>query len=123
MKRNLFAVLVILFALNTLADAVSVAPNEAVLKGTVTEYCLTSSTHLGITPEQVLYKMVIYVEEAEDVNGLPNFLKGKEGQSISVYSKEKQPLELFGKKIKGLIKYTGDERGGLFWIKEIEVVK
>jgi len=98
-------------------------PNEAIIRGTVREYCLTSSTLSGISPEQVLYRMVISVEEVEDVKGYPNFLKGKEGQSLSFFTKEKISMELFGKHIKAEVEYKGDERGGKFWIKHIEVMR
>jgi hypothetical protein len=121
--RLTFPVLVIFFVSNILANAVSVIPNEAILTGTIKEYCLTSASLSSIIPEQVLYRLVISVEEVEDVKGYPNFLKGKEGQSVTLYSKEKQPLELFGEKIKALVEYVGDERGGLFWIKHIEIIK
>lgn len=128
-KRHIFSIrllilfLVIFLAFNVLANSVPVIPNKAVLRGTVMEYCVTSSSLSGISPEQVLYKLVISVDEVTDVEGYPNFLKGKEGQSVTFYSKEKQTSELFGKKVKALVEYKGDERGGLFWIKHIEIIK
>ncbi len=123
--RFLFIVIVIALILscNSLADAVPVIPNEAILRGTVMEYCLTLSTLSGISPEQVLYRVVISVEEVEDVKGYPNFLKGKEGQNLTFSTKEKISMELFGKRIKAEVEYKGDERGGRFWIKDIGIIK
>ncbi len=123
MKPTFFA-LVIFFLLYILvsADAVPVMPNETAVKGHVEEYCLTSSKLLGIKPEIVLYKLVISVEKVEDIKG-PNFLKGKEGQLVTLYSKEGLSSKFYGEKIKAIVEYKGDERGGLFWIKRIEIIK
>ena len=121
--RLLFFTLII-FSLGTgVADSVSVIPNKAVIKGTVAEYCLISSGSIGIKPEMPLNKLTITVEEVEDENGHPNFLSGKKGQNIIFYSKEKLPQELYGQKIKAVVEYVGDERGGKFWIKDIKVIK
>ena len=123
MKPTFFA-LVIFFLLYILvsADAVPVMPNETAVKGHVEEYCLTSSRLLGIKPEIVLYKLVISVSIVEDIKG-PNFLKGKEGQLVILYSKEELSSKYYGEKIKAIVEYKGDERGGLFWIKQIEIIK
>ena len=117
-----FLALTLFFVLNTLSEAVPVMPNETVIKWRIDEYCLTSSSLLKIEPEITLCKLVVSVENVEGVKG-PNFLKGKEGQSVTLYSKEKQPVELFGKKVKITLEYRGDERGGLFWIKRIEIIE
>lgn len=119
----LFIVIALILSCNLLADAVPVIPNVAILRGTVMEYCLTSSILSGISPEQVLYKVVISVEEVEDVKGYPNFLKGKEGQNLTFFTKEKISMELFGKRIKAEVEYKGDERGCRFWIKDIGIIK
>lgn len=119
----LFIVIVLILSCKSLADAVPVIPNEAILRGTVMEYCLTSSTLSGISPEQVLYKLLISVEETEDVERYPNLLKGKEGQVLTFFTKETPSLEVFGKRIKARVKYMGDERGGRFWIKDIGIIK
>ena len=74
---------------------------------------MTSSKLLGIKPEIVLYKLVISVEKVEDIKG-PNFLKGKEGQLVTLYSKEGLSSKFYGEKIKAIVEYKGDERGGLF---------
>lgn len=96
-------------------------PNETIVKGNVEEYSLTSSKLLEIKPDMVLYRLVILIEKTENVKG-PNFLKSKEGQFVTLYSKEELSSEFYGKKIKATVEYRGDERGGLFWIKQIEVV-
>jgi hypothetical protein len=105
------------------ANSVPVVPNETVLEGFVIELCLTSSSSLSMSPPQTLYKLVVSVEKVEEAAGHPNFLKGREGQSITLYSKERQPPEIFGKKIRATVKYVGDERGGLYWMNRLEVMK
>jgi hypothetical protein len=122
------SIIVLLFVMSpiffsTHAEAAPVIPNEAVLMGTVEEYSLVQSGSLGIAPEQILHKITISVKMVADTDDHPNLLRGKEGQSISLYSKEKQPSDLTGQEVKALIEYRGDERGGLFWIKHIETIK
>lgn len=123
MKPTFFA-LVIFFLLYILvsADAVPVMPNETAVKGRVEEYSLISSKLMGIKPEMTLYKLVISIEKVENVKG-PNFLKDKEGQLVTLYSKEGLSSKFYGEKIKAIVEYRGDERGGLFWIKRIEIIK
>ncbi len=100
-----------------------VIPNESVVNGTVVEYSIVSSHLIGIKPEQIIYNLTINIESAKSVNDRPNFLNNKEGQNIQFYSREKLSPELFGKKIKAVATYTGDEKGGLYWIKYIETIK
>jgi hypothetical protein len=98
-------------------------PNRAVLYGTVMEYCLSSSSLFNIKPEQTLNKLVISVDKVEDMKGFQNMLKEKDGQSVTVYSKEKQSSELFGKRVRTVVEYIGDEKGGIIWIKDIEITQ
>ena len=100
-----------------------VVPNEAFLKGIVLEYCVTSSSTLGIKPEQALYKVLVSIEETGAVKEFPGFLKGKEGQALTFYSRETMSTEFYGKRIKALVTYEGDEKGGFYWIKQIEIVQ
>lgn len=123
MKPKFFAIVIFfLFDILVSVDAAPVMPNETVVRGRVEEYSLISSKLVGIKPEMTLYKLVISIEKVENVKG-PNFLKDKEGQFVTLYTKEEISSDFYGKKIKAKIEYTGDERGGLFWIKQIEIVK
>jgi len=105
------------------AGAVPAVPNSGILTGKVMEFSITSSVLSGIKPEQVLYRFVISADEIEDVEGSPNFLQGREGKFVTLYSKEKLSPELFGKKVKAEVEFRGDERGGLFWIRRIEAAE
>jgi hypothetical protein len=83
-----------------------------------------SSSLYGMAPEQTIYKLTIMVEASEDINDFVNFLKGKEGQVLTFFTKINPSVDVYGKKIKAEVTYSGDERGGKFWIhKNIEVLK
>lgn len=101
------------------AHAVPARNNKAILVGIVKEYSITSASLVGMQPEQVLYKLTIYVESSEKVSKFPNFAKNMEGKTVNIYSKEKLLPELFGKRIRIVVEYLGDEKGGVFWIKGI----
>ena len=122
LKRAIINYLMLGFSItmsfSSLVYAVPVVPNESVVKGTVMECYSISSTALNIKPEQTLYRVLVLVEDVKNIKG-SNFLEGKQGQSILFYTKEKLPLQLIGKKVEAIVKYTGDERGGLFWIMDI----
>ncbi|MCX5898403.1 MAG: hypothetical protein NTY29_09440 [Proteobacteria bacterium] len=111
--------LIIVAAFFKYAHAVPTAPNQTLIRGTVVEYAITSSKLLGIEPDQTLYRLIVAIEEVEAVNSFSNFLKGPKRQSIILYSKEKQPEDITGRKITAVIEYAGDERGGLWWIKDV----
>jgi hypothetical protein len=42
---------------------------------------------------------------------------------ISFLTKEKLSPELFGKKIQAKARYSGDERGGRYWIRNVEIAE
>lgn len=98
---------------------VPAAPNEAVIQGKVMKYCIINSTLLKIEPEQTLYSLHVLIKSAQDMPGKSNFLKEKVGKVVKVYSKKPLSPQLFGKEIKARVEYSGDERGGKFWLKEI----
>jgi hypothetical protein len=131
MKRNapinrlivLLVTLLILFLTEENGISVPVIPNESVVNGTVSEYSIVSSQRVGIKPEQIIYRLTVTVDFTQSVNGMPNLLDKKIGQDIQFYSREKLSPELFGEKVKALVIYRGDEKGGLFWIRNIEIIK
>ena len=115
---------VFLFSAFFMSSAVPVIPNKAVLVGTVREYSAGSSSLYGMSPEQTIYKLTIMVEASEDIEDFTNFLKGKEGQILTFFTKADPTIEVYGKRIKARVSYSGDERGGSFWIhKNIEIIK
>ena len=102
---------------------VPAAPNQSIVRGTVSAYCVVSARLLGIEPEQTIYKITMLVEASEAVKDSADFASGKEGQDIELLTKVKPAEELFGKRIKAVVFYRGDERGGSFWIRNLEVIK
>lgn len=101
--------------------SVPVIPNESIIEGFVSEYTILSSRLIGIQPEQVLYRVTVRIDSTEDLENRPNFIKGKEGRDVQFYTKEMVSPEVFGKRIKAKVEYRGDERSGMFWIREILV--
>lgn len=119
-----FTFIALLLSTFSISSAVPVIPNKAIMVGTVMEYSIGSSSLYGISPEQTLYKLTIKVETSEDIEPFTNFLKGKEDHVITFFTKEKISLEVYGKRIKAQVAYSGDERGGKFWISNtIEILK
>jgi len=100
--------------------SVPVLPNETVVEGTVSEYAIVSSRLAGIKPEQVLYRITIYIETTKSAGGGPDFLSDKVGKDVPFYTKHKLSPELFGRKVRARVEYRGDERGGLFWVRDVE---
>ena len=110
--------LLFVLAFSITASAVPVMENELKVSGTVVEVCVVSATTLHIQPEQLIFLLRIVVESVEVIKP-PNFLQGKAGETVTLLSKEKIPQELFGKRVKLLVHYRGDEKGGGFWIRKI----
>jgi hypothetical protein len=100
-----------------------VIENEAIIEGVVAEYSIISSHLIGIEPEQVLYRLVIHVQSSKNVMDKANFLISRRGEDIQFYSRDKLAPELFGKRISAYARFSGDERGGKFWIRNIEVIE
>lgn len=111
-----------LLAMGGKSVSVPVIQNECIVEGTVAEYAIVSSRLINIEPDQVLYRLVITVQSVKKIDNQPNFLSGKEGQEISFLTKEKLSPELFGKKIQAKARYSGDERGGRYWIRNVQTL-
>jgi len=100
---------------------VPVAPNDSIITAKVLEYSILNSTLEEIEPEQILYSLRVLVVSSEDVNGKVNFTQSKIGQVIKVYSKKMLSAILFGKVIEANVSFSGDERGGKYWIRNIKL--
>ncbi len=121
MRLKLFATLASIAVIGT-ASAVPVVPNASLIRGTILESGEISSSLLGIQPEQTIYKVLVHVECSKDAGEMRNFLKGKEGEDMPFYSKKPLPSDIVKKGIKARVSYRGDERGGLWWILEVEIL-
>lgn len=115
-------VVFLLLAMGGKSVSVPVIPNECIVEGTVAEYAIVSSRLISIEPDQVLYRLVITIQSTRKIDNQRNFLSGKEGKDVSFLAKEKLSPELFGKKIQAKARYSGDERGGRYWIRNVEIV-
>ncbi len=101
--------------------AVPVAPETSVVEGTVCGYSILSSFLIGIQPEQVLHRITLCVESAGDGGEKGDRIVGRAGKYLPLYSKERLSPRLFGRKVRVRVIYRGDERGGLFWIEDLEI--
>jgi len=115
------SIIFLLFAVSV--TAVTVVPNSALITGVILEYGIVSSRLLGIQPDQMLYKLTIHIESSEDIVGMANLLKGKEGEDISFYTKEKLSFDIFDKRVRAEVTYRGDERGGRWWLRSIKILE
>jgi hypothetical protein len=118
---TIFPVIFLLFAGNV--TTVTVVPNSALITGIILEYGTVSSRLLGIQPDQTLYKVTIRLESSEDIDGMPNLLRGKEGEDISFYTKEKLSSDIFDKRVRAEVTYRGDERRGRWWLRSIKILE
>ena len=104
------------------ASAVPVIPNASSIKGIVLECEAISSTLLGMQPKQTIYRLTIQIESSEDVGEMRNFLKGTEEKEMVFYTKKPLPSEIIKKTVKARVSYRGDERGGQWWVQEIQIL-
>ncbi len=125
-KKVLFIVTILCIAVSFVSamgqrpGSVPVIANESFIEGIVSEYAILSSHLAGIEPRQVLYRLTVTIESSRGMGGGPDFLKEKKGMDVPFYSKEKISHDMYGKKIKARVAYSGDERGGIYWIHNIE---
>ena len=126
MKRiitlTVFSMVFLLFVVGRVSGG-TVIPNGALITGVILEYGIVSSRLLGMQPDQTLYKLTIHLESSGDIGGMPNLLRGKEGEDITFYTKEKLSSDIFGKKVKAEVSYRGDEHGGRWWTKSIRILE
>jgi hypothetical protein len=101
---------------------VHVIANESVITGTVLDHDVVSSTLLGISPAMSIYRIDVRVEMSEEVEGMPSAMMYKEGGVLQLHSKKELPSNLLNKSVKARVSYAGDERGGRFWVDELERV-
>lgn len=124
-KALILTVLSMVFLLFAASSVIggTVIPNGALITGVISEYGMVSSRLLGIQPDQTLYKLTIHLESSEDIVGMPNLLRGKEGEDITFYTKEKLSSDIFNKKVRAEVLYRGDERGGRWWVRSINILE
>ncbi len=111
------------FSYSQTLQAVPVIPNEGIIEGRVLGYCIISSSILDIKPDQTLYRLKILVTGSKNMEGKGNLTRDKVGKIIDVHSKEKLAENLFSQRINARVVYQGDEKGGLYWIKNINILK
>lgn len=99
--------------------SVPVSENKTEIIGIVKGYSIISSGLINVEPEQKIYKLTVKITETKNLNNSNNYLSRFDNDVVELYSKNRLSSELYGTKIRILIKYSGDEKGGLFWIQKI----
>lgn len=102
---------------------VPVAPNDSLVTGLVLGYAILNSKVEDIQPEQVLHVLWLEIQQAQDVNEMPNFAKRHLGEVLQVFTKDPLSPYLFGKTVRGHVQLVGDERGGHFWISDVQILE
>lgn len=69
-----------------------------------------------------IYRLKVRIDKSIDIEGYPNFLKGKDGQDIVFLIKDIEVKGLINKKIRAVVEYRGDEHRGSFWIKSFRIL-
>jgi len=89
------------------------------VKGEVVQYSVARFSEYGFKPpDKVVYVITISLKSKKK----PVFMK-KNQQFLRVFSKKPIPSWVFGKSVTLQIKFSGDERGGSYWLIKIKEVK
>jgi hypothetical protein len=90
--------------------------DQTLIKGTISEISPFAPEELGLPPGKKTYKLIIRLEETKEIKGYPNILKGREGDTITVFSETGPPFYKAGIKISAVAEYRGNRFNRLFWI-------
>jgi hypothetical protein len=93
-----------------------VIANESIVTGEILDRSLIDSSVLGMQPARMLARITLRIACVQDVPAKANFLAGKSGEVVEVYSRDVTSTELIGQTVNGRIVFRGDERGGSYWI-------
>ena len=116
--RNFWFVCVSLVLAITCAYGVPALSFEETITGEVSGYAVFKAKLLGMKPENmVLYKVVLSIGSERPKRIPPH------RRYVEVLSKRSVPMWYFGRRIKAVIIYVGDERGGYYWLRRIEEVE
>jgi hypothetical protein len=97
--------------------------NQAMLRGTIREINSVASDQLGLPSGKNVYRLIILVEETKEINGLPDFLKEKEGELLTVFSETNPPFFKPGNRIAAIAEYRGNRFSRFYWINKPQAVK
>jgi hypothetical protein len=103
--------------------AISSPISQALLKGTIREINSLASEQMGLPPGKKISRLIIRVEESEEIKGFPNFLREKEGELLTVFSETNLPFFQRGHKITAIAQYRGDRFSRFTWIVKPQAVK
>jgi hypothetical protein len=102
------------------AQGAPVAPNEASILAELLALDPVHSSALHIEPPQTFTRFRLKILSVTGVPGLPNPVHGREGQIIEALSRETASGIAIGRTVRATVAFRGDERGGRFWLRDIE---
>jgi hypothetical protein len=97
-------------------ESTPISPNRTKLIGKVNCSISVSSKDIGYEPALRIFVAEVAVMSAENVEGLPNKLNGKEGEFVQVYSKLEFTRFDIGKTLTAAVEWRGDNQNGNYWI-------
>jgi hypothetical protein len=103
--------------------AISFPISQALLRGTIREINSLASEQMGLPPGKKIYRLIIWVEESEEIKGFPDFLREKENDLLTVFSETNPPFFQPGHKITAVAQYRGDRFSRFTWIINPQAVK
>jgi hypothetical protein len=98
------------------------APNEGTITGQLLDVTIIDSSSVGIAPSQPLCVLTVRLFSVSAVSGVPNAVNATAGQTIRAYSKDVSLAALKGHTVTGDLTFSGDERGGRLWIRNVSAV-
>jgi hypothetical protein len=93
-----------------------VIANESVVTGEVVDLSVIDSSLVNVRPTRMLTRIRLRIVCVQGVPPKANFLDGKAGEVIEMYSRDVIPAPLVGTTVNWRIVFRGDERGGSYWI-------
>jgi hypothetical protein len=98
------------------------APNEGAITGELLDVTTIESSSVGIAPSQPLCVLTVRLLSVSAVSDVRNAVNARAGQTIRAYSKDVSLARLKGRTVTGRLTFSGDERGGRFWIRNVSAV-
>lgn len=92
------------------------APNQSTVTAEVVDAAVVDSSTLDIAPAQPLCLLTLRLLSIRAVEGFPDALHGRSGETIRALSRDVGLVGLKGRTVTASLSLRGDERSGRFWV-------
>ncbi len=107
-----FAILVFLTISTTgISQEVPALPENEVIEGCVVEYSVLRSDLIGKAPADIIYRITVEVKTKKEIS------------KKMILSKASVPSWIFGKYVKLKAFFSGDEKGGNYWLNSLSIIQ